>query len=333
MTLDYQALHEGAAYLDLSHRGKIFVTGEDRARFLHAMTTNHVQQLRPAEGCYAFFLSVQGRILGDANLFCLEGRFLLDVEPETRERLRQHLNKFIIGDDVTLADATDAMSALGVEGPKAEEVMAAIGAPLPQAPYSHLAWDERIVAHVSFTGAPGYRIFSPKERAPELIRRLEAAGAVAADPESARVVRIEHLRPRYGEDVFDSTLAMETQQNHALHFSKGCYLGQEIVERVRSRGHLNRVLVGLEIDSMQPPAPGTVLTLEGNEVGKITSAAFSWVVRKVVGMAYVRAQHAAPKTVLMADGSAAITTPLAAPLQVPEAAEPTGAGSAGRRCG
>jgi aminomethyltransferase len=125
---------------------------------------------------------------------------------------------------------------------------------------------------------------------------------------------------------------METQQNHALHFSKGCYPGQEIVERVRSRGHVNRVLVGLEIDSMQPPTSGTILTLEGNEVGKITSAAFSWVARKVVGMAYVRAQHAAPETVLMADGSAAITTPLAAPLQVPETVEATGAGSAGRRC-
>jgi tRNA-modifying protein YgfZ len=87
MTLDYQALHAGAAYLDLSHRGKIFVTGEDRARFLHAMTTNHVQQLRPDEGCYPFFLSVHGRILGDANLFCLEGCFRLDVEPETRGRL------------------------------------------------------------------------------------------------------------------------------------------------------------------------------------------------------------------------------------------------------
>ncbi len=166
----------------------------------------------------------------------------------------------------------------------------------------------------------------------ELMRQLGAAGAVAADPESARVVRIEHARPRYGEDVFNTTLAMETQQNHALHFSKGCYLGQEIVERVRPRGHVNRVLVGLEIDSMQPPDPGTILTLEGNEVGKITSAAFSWVARKVVRMAYVRAQHAAPETVLMADGSAAITTPLAAPLQVPETVEATGAGSAGRRC-
>jgi tRNA-modifying protein YgfZ len=332
MTLDYQALHEGAAYLDLSHRGKIVVTGEDRARFLHVMTTNHVQQLRPGGGCYAFFLSAQGRILGDANLFYLEGRFLLDVEPETRERLYQHLNRFIIADDVTLEDASEALCAIGLEGPKAQEVMAAMGAPPPEALYSSLPWDGRIVTHVSFTGAPGYRIFAPAEEVTELIRQLGAAGAVAADPESARVVRIEHARPRYGEDVFDTTLAMETQQNHALHFSKGCYLGQEIVERVRSRGHVNRVLVGLEIDSMQPPAPGTILTLEGNEVGKITSAAFSWVARKVVGMAYVRAQHAAPETVLMADGSAAITTPLAAPLQVPETVEATGAGRAGRRC-
>src|SRR5712692_5643991 len=97
----YLALRSAAAYLDLSARGKIVVTGEDRARLLHAMTTNHVQQLKPGEGCYAFFLNPQGRILADVNLFCRENDFLLDVEPETRETLYRHLDKYIIADDVT----------------------------------------------------------------------------------------------------------------------------------------------------------------------------------------------------------------------------------------
>src|SRR5258705_8172653 len=108
----YRALREAAAYLDLSTRGKIFLTGEDRVRLLHAMTTNHVQQLEPGQGCYVFFLNPQGRILADANLFVTPDRILLDVEPEVRERVYQHLEKYIIADDVTLEDASDSLSAL-----------------------------------------------------------------------------------------------------------------------------------------------------------------------------------------------------------------------------
>src|ERR1700689_1594100 len=106
-TNGYAALREDAAWLDLSGRGKILATGEDRARLLHAMTTNQVETLKPGEGCYAFFLSAQGRILADVNLLCFEDHFLLDTEPETRRKLFEHLDRYIIADDVTLEDATD----------------------------------------------------------------------------------------------------------------------------------------------------------------------------------------------------------------------------------
>src|SRR5882724_368062 len=156
----YKALRETVGFLDLSARGKIFGTGDDRVRLLHAMTTNHIQQLEPGQGCYAFFLSAQGRILADANVFVLPDRILLDVEPELRQKLYQHLDKFIIADDVTLEDASESLTAMGVEGPCATEELAAMGAPIPQAPYSHLEWNGRIVARVSATGEPGFRIFA-----------------------------------------------------------------------------------------------------------------------------------------------------------------------------
>src|SRR5438309_919549 len=124
----YDALRSTAAWLDLSARGKIIVTGEDRARLLHAMTTNHVQQLKPGEGCYAFFLNPQGKILGDVNIFCREEDLLLDTEPETRHPLYQHLDKFIIADDVTLDDTTDRIATLALEGPQALELAARLGA-------------------------------------------------------------------------------------------------------------------------------------------------------------------------------------------------------------
>src|SRR4026208_1066590 len=130
----YQALRSGAAWLDLSTRGKIIARGEDRARLLHAMTTNHVQQLQPGEGCYAYFLNPQGRILADVNLFRRPEDFLLDVEPETREPLYQHLAKFIIADDVTLEDATSALATLDLEGPEALTPAARTTAPIPAKP-------------------------------------------------------------------------------------------------------------------------------------------------------------------------------------------------------
>ena len=111
----YAALREAAGWLELPGRGKIRLTGEDRARLLHAMTTNHIEKLKPGEGCYAFFLNAQGRILGDVNLFCFEDHILLDTEPETRQKLFEHLDRYIIADDVTVEDETDRFATLAVE--------------------------------------------------------------------------------------------------------------------------------------------------------------------------------------------------------------------------
>ena len=152
----YRALRESAAWLDLSGRGKIVVRGEDRTRLLHAMTTNDVQELEPGRGCYAFFLDAQGHILGDVNLFCLPDHFLLDTEPETAGRLYAHLDKYIIADDVTLENAGSELATLAVEGPKAGDVLTALGASAPEAPYGHLPWGAQTVARVNSTGAPGF---------------------------------------------------------------------------------------------------------------------------------------------------------------------------------
>jgi len=309
----YNALHAAAAWLDLSARGRIYATGDDRARLLHAMTTNHVQQLTPGTGCYAFFLNAQGHIQADVNLLCLEDRFLLDTEPETRERMLRHLDKYIIADDVALEDATGSLACLAVEGPSASAVLAAIGALLPAADYANGAWNGAIVARVSETGEPGFRIFMPVESKTGWIARLESAGAVHATPDEARTLRLEHGKPRYGEDIFDTTLPQETQQMHAVHFAKGCYIGQEIVERIRSRGRVNRLLVQLEVAGEAPLAGGTKVTAGAGEAGEITSSAFSPALGKAVALAYVRAQYAAAATMLQAGGRAAIVKENAGP--------------------
>ena len=284
----YQALREGAAWLDLSGRGRIRVTGEDRVRLLHAMCTNHIQQLQDGEGCEAFFLNAQGRVLADALVLARHDSLLIDTEPETRHSLYAHLDKYIIADDVTLEDLTEETAEIGVQGPAAAEVMAKLGAPVPPAAYSHREWGERLVVRFGATGQPGFSIVVPAARRQALVGEVEAAGAAGAAAEEARVVRIELGRPRYGEDITDRFVSHETQMLHAVHFNKGCYLGQEIVERIRSRGGVHRFLTRLDIEGDTPPQAGAAITAEGKAVGEITSAAWSPARGSVVALGYVR---------------------------------------------
>jgi aminomethyltransferase len=284
MTDGYRALRERAAWLDLSARGKIFAGGMDSARLLHAMSTNHIEGLAPGAGCYVFFLNAQGRIKGDAVVLRLADRFLLDTEPETRERLYRHLDKYIIAEDVTLEDVTAQMATIGVEGPDAAGALRALGAAVPEEDYAHTEWDKKTVQKVSWTGGPGYRIYLPVGEKTALVTAL---GQPATEHE-ANIVRLEHGRPRYGVDISDMALPQETGQMHAVHFEKGCYLGQEIVERIRSRGHVNRLLTSLKLEGSEPPAPGTRLGTGAHAGAEITSAEFSPATGKVVALAYVR---------------------------------------------
>ncbi len=292
MTDGYQALRETAALLDVSGRGKVKATGEDRVRFLHAMLTNHVEQLQPGQGCYAFLLNAQGRVLADMDLFCFPSHFLLDTEPETREKLYSLLDNYIIADDVTLEDVTPRLATLAVEGPRAAETLAAAGAPVPEGDHETTAWDGAVVAAVSLTGQPGFRIFVPAGEKESAIQRLAAAGAVEATWQDAHIVRVENGRPRYGEDLTERYIPHETQVFRAVHFNKGCYVGQEIVERVRARGHVNRLLVRLRAAGNEAPEPGTALTAGGKEAGVLTSAAYSPALDAVAALGYVRAVHA-----------------------------------------
>ena len=274
--------------------------GEDRARLLHAMTTNHVEGIAEGGGCYAFLLNAQGRILGDVNLFRMADYFLLDTEPETAAKLREHLDHYIIADDVTLEDRTADIATIAVEGPRATDLLAALGAPVPDAACGHLGWEDRTVARVDSTSAGGCFIFLPAGGKVNLICQIEAAGIIGASEEDARVVRLEHGRPRYGEDITEDDVPQETQVLRAVHFKKGCYIGQEIVERIRARGHVNRMLVRLAIDADHSPARGAALP-----GGAITSAAYSPALGKVVALGYVRAESARPGTEFPVDGAPA----------------------------
>jgi tRNA-modifying protein YgfZ len=301
MSEGYEALRRGAVRLDLTGRGRLRVTGRDRARLLHNVTSNEVKKLTPGSGCYAFLLTPQGRIQADLTLFCFADHFLIDTEPELRERVPQLILKYKVADQVEVEDISDRTWAIGVEGPEASAVLTAEGAPVPSTAYAHSAWGEFTVANVSVTGQPGFRVFGPAERQPP---KLSGVVALASD-DDIRQVRIENGRPRFGEDIRETTLPQEAQQMHAVSFLKGCYIGQEIVERIRAQGHVNKKLVRLAIEAEAPPAPGTKLMLEGKEAGEITSAVESPSVGGIAALGYVRVPSAEPGTVLDAGGLAA----------------------------
>jgi aminomethyltransferase len=300
----YDQLRDAAAWLDLTGRGKIKVTGEDRARLLHAMTTNDIQHLKPGQGCYAFFLNAQGRILADANILCFEDHFLLDTEPELAAKIYGHLDKFIIADDVALEDLTPALATIAIEGPSSPDALASAGAPVPATGYAHAQWGSRIVARLSYTGSPGFFVIAQRDD------DMRGLGATEGDSEAFETVRIEHAKPRYGPDISERYLAQETNLMHALHFNKGCYLGQEIVERVRSRAQIHRRLWALAIDGSEVPAAGAKLMAAEKPAAEITSAAYSPRLGMVAALAYVRVEFERAGTKLeFGDHWAVVTGP------------------------
>lgn len=308
MTPGYLALRQHAAWIDVSSRARIRVTGEDRARLLHAMTTNNIQGLKPGEGCYAFFLNAQGRILADVNVLCLEDHFLLDAEPELRKKIYEHLERYIIADDVTLEDLTEKTAGIAIEGPEAASALRKLQAPVPEASCSHLAWGARRVARLNTTGGEGFFILMPAGEKPAVVAALAEANIPQASAEDARQVRIENGHPRYGEEITERYLAQETALMRAVNFHKGCYLGQEIVERVRSRGQVHRMLRRLEMDTDTPPPPGTKMSADGTQAAEIASAVFSPALNKTVALAYVRTEFAEPGKKIYLDGTPALVS-------------------------
>ncbi len=302
MSQGYSALHHGAAWLDLSARGRLVARGRDRVRFLHNVSTNEVKKMVPGAGCYAFLLTPQGRIQADLCLFCFADHFLIDTEPELREKARQQILRYKVADQVEVEDVTAGTAAIGVEGPGAAGVLESLGAPVPAEAYAHLAWNEATIAGVSVTGQPGFRIYLSAESMAGTVGRLEAAGATPATEADTRLVRIENGKPRYGEDIRENSLPQETRQMHAISFTKGCYLGQEIVERIRAQGHVNKLLARLEIESAEPPAPGTKVMADAAEAGDITSSVYSPEGGKTIAMAYLRTAFAEAGRALTANG-------------------------------
>ena len=275
------ALLQGTGIAQLDQTGWIRVTGEDRARWLNGMVTNSILPLQSGEGNYNFVLSVQGRIQGDATIFATPEAtpeaFLMETASPRVPDLLALLDRFIIMDDVELADTTGTQSGLLVAGPKSASFLAQIGLStenLPSIAMRTASWASADVTiiHAHSPLVPRFELWSDAETTSKLLEALHNAGAASCEPESLEWLRILEGTPLYGTDIRDRELPHETAQTRALHFAKGCYLGQEIVERIRSRGNVHRTFSAFRLDG-NLPAAGTPLEADGKPVGELTSVA------------------------------------------------------------
>ncbi len=273
---EVDAALDSAVALDLGWLARFAITGEDRTRWLAGMTTNAVQTLAEGAGNYNFVLNAQGRIQGDLYAFHEADRLVAETTHAQLQRLLEHLDRFIIMDDVELQPLI-SLTALGVTGPRAAAVLASLGfdaAQLPMLEQRSWTWNSIpiTVVHAYSVSIPRFELWFAPEHVAAVWAALLENGCHPCGIEAAEILRIVEGIPAYGVDILEKHLAQETAQTRALSFAKGCYLGQEIVERIRSRANIHRLLRQFSLDGATPQ-PGTELRAADKEVGHLTSVA------------------------------------------------------------
>jgi folate-binding protein YgfZ len=282
---DYRAIIEGAAITAVTPRGRIAVSGRDRASYLQGLLTNDIQALRPQTGCYAAWLTAQGRMTTDMNVLESGDMILLDVPAARTSDVLQRLDMFIFTEDVQVANLSDSLIGVGVHGPDAsralKHVLDVSGlSDWPDFQNVRVPHDGTsvVVARIDQLGVPGFTIYVDPASAPELVAGLERAGAVHVDQPAVTAARVEAGYPLFGIDMDDDIIPLEAGiEGRAISFTKGCYVGQEVVIRILHRGHgrIVRKLVGLRFEGEDLLAPLVRLHAGGRDIGFITSSALS----------------------------------------------------------
>lgn len=270
---ELDALFHGVGVYDLGWKSLLRCSGEDRIRWLNGMVTNSIVDLKEDAGCYAFVLNAQGRIQGDVDVYRHADSLWLSINRVQIETLRAFLDHYIIMDDVTL-EPDDQRTFIGTAGPRAASTLAAIGfdtSALVPMQMTETSWQGSAIHAIADYSplTPRYELWIERNRVLEIWGALTAAGAQPCGVSAIEQLRTLEGRLAYGIDIGSRDLPQETNQMRALHFSKGCYLGQEIVERIRSRGGVHRTFTGFELASEAPEK--SPLLADGQPAGELTS--------------------------------------------------------------
>ena len=310
---EHHAVRNSVGIVDVSYRSRHQLIGEDRTKFLNRIISNDVENLAPGQGTYATLLTHRGKIIADLNVYILEDAILMDTAPETAENIFNELDKYILADDVELSDLTPEMGAIAVHGPKSVELIQSLLrisdlTDLPErhsrvCPAGTLFEHPIICVRTGMTGEVGYTLYTATEALVSLWDALLMTEGAQFNAQPVGWNALESLRieagiPRYGTELTDAVIPLEAELEHAIDFEKGCYIGQEIVARMKYRGHPNRLLRGIEIDdtptsqaNSEPLCSGAPIFSPDNadkEIGWVTSATFAPTLAKQIALAYVR---------------------------------------------
>jgi folate-binding protein YgfZ len=297
---EFSALRSTCGVFHRTDQVKLRLTGTDRVRWLNGMITNNIRDLAPQHGVYGFLLNPQGHILGDLTAYNRSDSIVVSTEASQLEKILATFDHYIIMDDVEVANIADQIASVGVAGPKSEAVLNATGVGIPSLQplqMAEISWQGSLVTLIrgEHDKYPSFELSVAPDRVPALLSALQAAGAVPVGADALELYRIALGVPRYGQDIRERDLPQETEQERALNFNKGCYIGQEIVERIRSRGNVHRKFTGFKLNGT-PPAPGAKIQSQGKEVGEITSATVIPAPGEdqAVALGYIRREFAVP---------------------------------------
>ncbi|HVT59112.1 MAG TPA: hypothetical protein VHR45_12005 [Thermoanaerobaculia bacterium] len=323
LAAEYQALRGGCGVVDRSSAGRLELAGADRLRFANAYLTCDIKSLAPGQGAYGFVTSAQGRILADVVVLAGDDRLWLELPPGRGPAIAEHLRRFLIADRVEIRPLT-ARLPLSLIGPAAASRLAALlggssaaGASpaslaslgsLPQTPWSHVRVSfeggELTVQRSGLQGEPAWTIWVPAELAEPLVTALLAGGGTqAVGHQALEVWRTERGIPRYGRDFGAGNFPQETGIEEAVSYTKGCYLGQEVVARIHYRGGVQKVLRGLLFAAGTAPVPGTPLLFDGREAGIATTVVESLALRQPVGLSILHRRASEPGSLLQLGGA------------------------------
>ncbi|MCZ6771807.1 MAG: hypothetical protein O7G83_07445 [Proteobacteria bacterium] len=319
---EYHALANGAALIDRSNRALLEIRGEDRADWLHNLTTNAVKTMSTGDGCYSFVTNVKGRILFDVEVSMRTDSIWISLDDLACAPARAHFEKYTVVEDVVISDRSDEFVRLGLAGPQAKELLTDLGlaqaASLPAQGMAEFALGDVTVVAMrhDFWGSFGLELLVPTDQAVTVWKALSESSrphrAIPVGDQALDIRRIEAGWPIYPYEINEQYLPAETRQtDRAVSYSKGCYLGQEVVERMRSRDVVARQLVGLEVEGDALPGVDAHLKdASGEVVGRMTSVCRSIALDRVIGLGYVKTALSDAGTrlsVVQSDGMADVT--------------------------
>lgn len=301
VSAEHKRAHMHSVFFDLSHRGRLILTGKDHLKFLQGILSNDVLKLSGGEGTYAFMLNPKGRILTDMRLFRKDGQTVLDLESEAADKTAERMNALKLSYGVEIEKAGNH-TLFHLTGREVRETATQLfGTDVGEMKeFDHLeasvtntpVW----AARVDRTGQTGFDIEGAPENRAETLRAFAGKNVIAAGPETFDLLRIEAGIPEYGKDMDESVIAPETGLQNAVSFEKGCYVGQEIVARAHWRGRVNRHFARFVFEGKTPPSGGTgIVSDEGKAIGRVTSSAFS-PSAGAVAVGYIRREFKSPGT-------------------------------------